>query len=451
MSDPTRPTVPSSDYIEHARLEAARRGAAAQPPESAFSGAPDAIIDRVRAEVAEARLRLIGLSHAVHAVAEPAFEEHASAELVAAAVRSSGVEAEVGVAGLETAVRAEFGSPDAGRTVAILAEYDALPDIGHACGHNVIAASAVGAFCALVAALDGDARRLPGRVVLLGTPAEEGRGGKEIMARHGAFDTIDAALMLHPFGFDACEQLWLGRRALEVTFTGIAAHASALPFMGRNALDAASLMYQGIGLLRQQMLPVDRVHASLPEGGDRPSVIVERSQLNLYVRSPYPETLRELSGRIADIAHGAALMTGCGVQLDWDIHPPSMPVKANSELAARWSAYQRAVGRAPFPAGVVPDTLAASTDFGNVSWLVPGIHPTIAIAEPRVAWHTREFADAARSPQADEAVVDGAFGLAATALDFLFDDELADEVSREFDRNGGRIPAVRYFGEKGAL
>jgi amidohydrolase len=447
MSDLTRPTVPSSDYLEHAQSEAVRRGAAAHAPESAFSGAPATIIDRIRAEIAALEPGLVELSHAVHAAAEPAFEEHASAQLVAAAVRGAGVDADVGGAGLETAVRAEFGSAEAGRTVAILAEYDALPEIGHACGHNVIAASAVGAFCALVAAFDGDARRFPGRVVLLGTPAEEGRGGKEIMARRGAFDGIDAALMLHPFGFDAGEQLWLGRRTLDVTFTGIAAHASALPFMGRNALDAAALMYQGIGLLRQQMLPVDRVHASLPEGGDRPSVIVERAQLSLYVRSPYPETLRELSARVADIARGAALMTGCGVQLDWDTHPPSMPVKANSELAARWSAHQRTVGRAPFPAGVVPDTLAASTDFGNVSWLVPGIHPTIAIAEPRVAWHTREFAEAARSPRADEAVVDGAFGLAATALDFLFDDELAGEVARDFDRTGGRISAAQYFGE----
>ena len=447
MSDRAEPTRPSTLYLDAMRAETEARARAAGPPHSVHTGAPVSVLHRLRAALEGRRERLVALSHAVHRTAEVAFEEHRSVRLLEGVLAGAGVSAEIGVHGLDTALEAGWGSADTGRTVALLAEYDALPGIGHACGHNVIAASAVGAFLAVVDVMRGTdpATPLPGRVVLLGTPAEEGRTGKEIMARHGAFAGIDAALMLHPSGTDAAEQTWLGRRTLDVTFRGIAAHASAQPFMGRNALDAAALMYQGIGLLRQQMLPVDRVHASIPDGGDRPSIITESARVSVYVRSAYPQTLRELSARVEDIARGAALMTGCGVEVGWDANPPSLPVRASSELAARWAVHEQARGRQPVPAGIVPDTLAASTDFGNVSWRMPGIHPTIAIADADVAWHTRAFADAAASPRADAAVVDGAYGLAATALDYLCDDALAAAVERDFTAGGGAIDVPRYF------
>lgn len=447
MRDPAQPTQPSTRYLEAMRADTEERARLAGPPHSVHSGAPDAVLRRLRAAVEERRPRIIELSRAIHASAELAFEEHRSAALVAEVLNGAGIGARVGAYGLDTAVEASWGDAESGRTAAVLAEYDALPGIGHACGHNVIAAAGVGAFLAAVDVMRtiDPARPLPGRIVLLGTPAEEGRTGKEIMARNGAFDCVDAALMLHPSGDDAAEQLWLGRRTLDVDFRGIAAHASAQPFMGRNALDAASLMYQGIGLLRQQMLPVDRVHASIPAGGDRPSIITESSRVSVYVRSAYPETLKELSARVEDIARGAALMTGCGVEVAWDANPPSLPVRANRELAARWSVHSQVRGRSPMPAGVVSDSLAASTDFGNVSWRLPGIHPTIAIAGPEVAWHTREFAAAAESPAADDAAVDGAYALAATALDYLCDDALAAAVEQEFTAGGGAIDVPAYF------
>jgi amidohydrolase len=282
-------------------------------------------------------------------------------------------------------------------------------------------------------------------VVYLGTPAEEGHSGKEVMAREGAFDGIDAAVMAHGYGYDLADQLWLGRRTLTVDFHGRTAHASAQPFMGRNALDAASLMYQGIGLLRQQTPPTDRIHAVITEGGDRASVIPDLARVEMYVRSPAPETLRDLSQRVEDVALGAALMTGCGVTVNWDERPPSLPVRTNETLTGRWVQAQRRRGRDPLPRGVVSESLAASTDFGNVSYRLPGIHPLIRISDPEVALHTREFASAATSDRARGAAADGAYGLAASLLDLLHDPALFQAVQDEFTEAGGPIDVPGYF------
>jgi amidohydrolase len=282
-------------------------------------------------------------------------------------------------------------------------------------------------------------------VVFLGTPAEEGHTGKEYLAREGAFEGLDAAIMVHPYGEDVAEQVWLGRRVLTATYTGVSAHASAQPFMGRNALDAASLAYQGIGVLRQQIPPVDRVHAIITEGGTRPSVITQTARLDLYVRSKYPETLKDLSRRLEDVLRGAALMAGVDVDVEWDPHPPSLPVRGSSPLTDRWAVAQQARGRSPLPAGVISETIAASTDFGNVSYRVPGIHPLIKISELSVALHTAEFADAAASPAAEQGALDGAYGLACTALDFLVDDDLARAVKEDFEQAGGAVDVAHYF------
>lgn len=235
--------------------------------------------------VADLQPALTTLARELHADPETAFEEVRAAGRIATLLAAEGVEPRVGVHGLDTAVRAEVGS-DTGRTIAILAEYDALPGIGHACGHNVIAATGVGAFLALARLAASDPDAVPGRVVLLGTPAEEGHTGKEYLAREGAFDGLDAAIMLHPYAHDLADHVWLGRRTARVTFSGVAAHASSEPEKGRNALDAATLFYTGIGLFRQQMTPGDRVHAIVADGGTRASIIPEAAALDLYVRSP---------------------------------------------------------------------------------------------------------------------------------------------------------------------
>ncbi|MGP5611787.1 amidohydrolase [Brachybacterium alimentarium] len=469
----------------------------ASHPGSAFDGADAALHDRLEELVEADRPEMLDLMLDLAEHPEVAFEEHRSARAIVDVLAAHGIEAQLGVHGLDTAIRAEIsgisgtrpaesgaagadaaGAKSAGLgadasgvgvgaeasgagvgvdaagagvgddvpTLAILSEYDALPVVGHGCGHNVIAVMGLGAFLALAALAKADPSAVPGRVVFLGTPAEEGHTGKEYMARKGAFDGLDAAVMAHPYGYDLADQVWLGRRTLTVKFHGHTAHASAQPFMGRNALDAASLMYQGIGLMRQQTPPSDRIHAVIREGGDRASVVPDYAKLDLYVRSQRPETLKDLSSRVEDVARGAALMAGVGVSVNWDQHPPSLPVRTNEALTGSWVQAQRRRGRDPLPFGVVSPILAASTDFGNVSYRIPGIHPVIRIAPPEVALHTREFATWAVSEDARAAASDGAYGLAATVLDALHDPQLATAMAAEFEEAGGAIDVPSFFG-----
>ncbi len=419
-----------------------------------YTGAPADVVDLIEQIVDGLRDELVALSDDLHAHPETAFEEHRSAARIAEVLAGHDIAVRTGAHDCDTALRAELTGvasvsdpvPPSQRSIAVLSEYDALPQIGHACGHNVIATAGLGAFLALVELERTHPGAIPGRVVYLGTPAEEGHTGKEVMARAGAFDGLDAAIMVHPFAQDIASQPWLGRRVLSVVFHGLSAHASAQPFMGRNALDAASLMYQGLGLLRQQMPPCDRLHAVIREGGDRASVIPDRAVLDLYVRSLYPETLRELSQRVEDVARGAALMTGCGLDLAWDRCHPSLPVRTNSALTSRWVRAQQRRGRTPLSEHAAPRTTLASTDFGNVSFRVPGIHPLIGITGGApCGLHTPEFAQAAATEHAHRAIADAAFGLAVTALDFLRDDDLAARVIAEFEADGGAIDVPHFF------
>jgi amidohydrolase len=455
---PLEPSTVFADQLQQATDEALRT---ARHPGSSFDGAAVGLHDRLEHEVESLSPELIELALDLAAHPETAYQEVRSSRRIVEILRAHGIRAELGEGGVETAIRAELGGKDEGAdasgtsdaadrsdappTVAVLSEYDALPGVGHGCGHNVIAAMGLGAFLSLAALAEQDPQAVPGRVVFLGTPAEEGHSGKEVMARAGSFDGIEAAVMAHPYGYDLADQLWLGRRTLTVDFHGHTAHASAQPFMGRNALDAASLMYQGIGLLRQQVPPTDRMHAILTEGGQRASVIPDRARIEMYVRSPAPATLRDLSRRVEDVARGAALMTGCGVEVHWDEQPPSLPVRTNEALTGRWVEAQRRRGRDPIPRGVVSETLAASTDFGNVSYRLPGMHPLIKVSDSDVALHTREFAEAATSDRARSAVSDGAYGLAATVLDLLHDAELRRAVVDEFAGAGGPIDVPHYF------
>ncbi|HWJ84173.1 MAG TPA: amidohydrolase [Cellulomonas sp.] len=442
----------STAFLDELHDLTERRRAAFVPLTSSFVGAGPDDVARVRATAAVGEGAALRLARDVHGYAEEAFREVRSVAAIADLLRAAGVPAVVGTHGLATSLRAgltadgpDDGSTVDGPTVAILAEYDALPGVGHACGHHLIAAAATSAFLALHRAV-ADGLRFEGRVLLLGTPAEEGSSGKEILARAGFFDGVDAAIMVHPFGYDVVDHPFLGRRQLRVTYHGVAAHASASPFMGRNALDAVALNYQAVGLLRQHIPPSDRVHGVIREGGERPSVVPERAAVEYYVRSASPATLKDLSRRLEDIAHGIALATGTTAELDWDAAPFTLPVRTNGPLAARWATHQAAQGRTALAGGVVPEILAASTDFGNVSVRIPGIHPMIAVSDPDVALHTREFADVAAGPRGDAAVLDGGVGLALTALDWLADPALRAAVREDFEAAGGALDVAGYFG-----
>lgn len=432
---------PSTAYLDAMEEGVAKRVASATPPEKRGEDYPgQAQLWDVTAERADAlRETAAHIVMDLHAHPETAFKEHRSMAVLADIVEEYGFSARRGVYGVETAFEASWQSPDFDParhpTVAILAEYDALPQIGHACGHNVIAAAGVCGFLAATATLGDAAPSLSGRILLQGTPAEEGHSGKEYMIRGGSLDGVDAAVMIHGFGYDIGTHAWVGRRILRVSFRGVAAHASSQPFMGRNALDAASLAYQGIGLMRQQMPPSDRVHAIM-SGGDRPSIIPSDAEMTIYVRSLGTRTLMDLSGRVEDIVRGAALMAGVEVDINWDEHPMTLPVRNNAALVERWSATQARRGRTALPAGTVPDTVAASTDFGNVSHLVPGLHPMVKVSPTDVALHTEDFARWAATSQAVDAAVDSAVGLAQVALDFLADKEFRRAARKDFDKDG---------------
>lgn len=431
------PVPPDESYLRGVQADTERAIAEAEPLRSPFAGAGEQLRRRVRDGLGTGAL--VRLSRELHADPEEGFAEHRSVQRVAELLRTRGHEVELGTGGVETAFRAGVGS---GRPhVAVLAEYDALPEIGHGCGHNIICAAGVGAFLGAAEVIG----ETGGRLSLVGTPAEEGGGGKEHLARAGVFDDVDAVVMLHPFSHDIAAHPFLGRRQVEVVFRGIAAHASAQPFMGRNALDAVVAMYQGVAALRQHVPSTDRVHGIITDGGKRPNVVPERAAGLFYLRSAAPGSLRDLAGRVEDVARGAAAMTGCGVELHWDVSPPYLPIRHNAALAARWAVHQAELGRTALPRGVVPDYLTGSTDLGNLSYRMPAIHPMIALSGRNLSLHTAEFAAAAGSETGDRAVVDGATGLALTTVDYLADAELRRAARDEFEEAGGALDVPRFF------
>lgn len=438
MSDDS-PTRPYPGFFETLTRQMERDIARAEPLTSPHGGVPDELRTRLTAAVESRKSQLVDLSHDIHGHPELGYEEHHAVERVARLLRDEGHDVEVGSYGLETALRARAG--DGRPTVAVLAEYDALPGIGHACGHNVICATAVGAFLALADVI-GD---LDGSVELIGTPAEEGGGGKELIAQAGGFDGIDAALMLHPMGVDVAEHPWLGVRQVAVTYHGLPAHASMMPFLGRNALDAVVNAYTGISQLRQHLLPSDRIHGIITDGGQRPNIVPERAAGMFYLRSAEPETLAELCDRAAAIFEAAATATGTRLEITWDTCPVYLPVRNNHALAARYAENLAPRGRRVLPGGIVPGDLTGSTDLGNISVRVPAIHPTLAIAPPHVTIHTAEFAEWACSERADIGTVDGAIGLALTAADYLTDGALRTAVAEEFAAAGGELDVSKLL------
>jgi amidohydrolase len=412
--------------------ELGEAAAAAPPVASPHAGAPAEIVGRLEKAVESVTSELLDLSHDVHSHPELCFEEHHAAEAVARLVGRHGIEVETGAYGLATALRARVGE---GRPrLAVLAEYDALPGIGHACGHNVICAAGVGAFLAL-ADVVGD---LDGSVELIGTPAEEGGGGKELILQAGGFDDVDAAIMVHPSGIDICDRPLIGVRQVTATYRGLAAHASAMPWHGRNAVDAVVTAYNGVNTLRQHILPSDRLHGVITDGGQKPNIVPDRASTLFYVRSLDPDSLDELCERVDAVLRGAAAMTGTVVDIDWDVAPTYLPLRNNTTLSARYGVRVSARGRRVLPGDALPADAAASTDMGNISQYVPSIHPFVAVSPPTVVPHTPDFTGWAGGEHGDRAVVDAAVGLAATAADFLTDAGLRDAVAAEFAASGGR-------------
>ncbi len=366
---------------------------------------------------------LIELSHSVHATPELAFEEWKSSAMVAAAAEEAGLIVQRGAFGLPTALAAEFGEGD--HAVAVLSEYDALPDVGHACGHNIIATIGLGAALAL-RDLGAD---LPGRIRWLGTPAEERGCGKEIMARHGAFEGVSAALMVHPAGINAKAFRAACLCELEAVFKGRSAHPAINPSDGRNALDAAIGSYQAMAALRQHLPAGDQVSAVLTEGGRAPNVIPHRSVLRVFVRAPDAERLRTIKARVEACMTGGAVSAGCEVECHWN-EADYLSFKINEPLADAYELNARQLGRDDFvPVHKLP---VGGGDIGNVSHRVPTLHALISCSPRSVRLHDPEFATWAKSERGDRAALEGAKALAMTAIDFLSNAKVRSAAEKAF-------------------
>lgn len=365
---------------------------------------------------------LCDVSRRIHANPETAFGEHAAAEVLTGSATALGLSTVVGAYGLDTAFAVEFGAGPT--TVALMSEYDALPELGHACGHNVIAAIGLGA--ALGLSMVGD--RLPGVVRYLGTPAEEAGCGKELLARAGAFDGVDAAMMVHAASWDlkAVHSICLSQ--LDVTFHGVASHSGLTPEHGRNALDAAVLAHQAVGMLSKHLARGERVNGVITQGGETPSVIPAKASARYFLRAETAAALEALKTRVQGCVVGGAVAAGCTADVEWS-QADYLNMRINTPLADAYESNAVTLGRSFTPYEAFPP---AVTDAGNVSHRVPVLHSTIACAPGTVMIHEPDFVFWALSPEADRAVTDGAKALAMTALDFLCDSDLRARTKRAF-------------------
>lgn len=368
---------------------------------------------RARERVQDLTETLVGVSHDIWDHPELCFEEHHAHDLLCDVLDEHGLAPTRHAYGLDTAFVAEAGTE--GPLLAICCEYDALPDIGHACGHNVIAAAGLGAGLAAAALAD----ELGGRVRLLGCPAEEGGGGKVFMIRDGAFDGVDAAMMVHPADHDLPSLSTLAIQTLEVDYHGVSSHAAAAPELGRNALDAAVLGYVNVAALRQHIATDERVHGVFTDAGQKPNVVPRHAAALWYVRSGTIGRLEQLKSRVMACLTAGADAAGCTIEHRW-IDPPYSELRDDLALLERYHANSTALGR-PFEDPELVGPVVGSTDMGDVSHVVPSIHPLVAVAPPGVSIHTPEFATHARSEAGDRAVVDGAVAMASTVIDCWFD------------------------------
>lgn len=363
---------------------------------------------------------LVDLSHNIHAHPELAFEEERAAAWVGEALTAGGFDVESGVCELPTALIATAGHGP--MVIAVCAEYDALPGIGHACGHNVIAASAVGAGLALAPIADD----LEITVKVIGTPAEEGGGGKIYMLERGAFAGVDAAMMVHPGPAELIQMPCLAVSHFDVHYTGRAAHASAFPEAGANAADALTVAQVAIGLLRQQFRSQDRVHGIVTKGGEAPNIIPAHTSAKYYVRAATLEALETIEARVRRCFEAGALATGTEVAFD-QLSPRYSEFVPHTGMQALYRRNAEALGRT-FPEAPEHVMLAAS-DMANVSLAVPSIHPMLDIDSLPAMNHEPEFAAAAATPAADEALREGALAMAWTIIDMATDDRLRSELT----------------------
>jgi amidohydrolase len=378
-------------------------------------------LDAARQAIEDAGPQLIELSHYVHAHPEMGYEEFLSAEAVAAAAEKAGFRVERGIADLPTAFRATKGSGEL--NIVFCAEYDALPEVGHACGHNIIAASSLGAALGLAAVAD----EVGVTVTLLGTPSEEGGGGKIDLINAGYFRGVHAAMMVHPWPNERLEAACLAVDHFDVIYEGKEAHASAAPWEGVNALDALTIAQVAVGLLRQQLRPGDQVHSIVLDGGAAANIIPRHAVGRYMARSVSATRLAQLRDRLAGCFEAGARASGATLSVN-ELGSAFTHMESDVGLLAHYRRAAESVGRsfslddegAPLP--------TISTDMANVSLVVPSIHPLLAIPTHGAVNHQPEFSAACVTPEADQAVLDGAIALAYTAIGVATDVALRERL-----------------------
>jgi amidohydrolase len=377
---------------------------------------------KVKDIVESQRQQLIQLSLDIHDNPELGFKEEKASAWLTRYLEGSGFHVQRAIAGLATAFRATYGQGNP--RIALLAEYDALPKIGHGCGHNIIASAAVGAGVASKSIIN----QLGGSVVVLGTPGEEVFGGKIDMVKAGTFEEIDVAMMVHPNVLNMVTLQALACSPLEVEFFGQAAHAAAQPHRGINALDAMILAFTSINSLRQHIKAEARIHGIITDGGEAPNIVPAHSAATLFIRALNNDYLDELKDKVLNCFTGASIATGARLEYRWRDNTYA-PMKNNATLAELFKQNLESLGR--HVEAFDPRFGLGSTDMGNVSQVVPSIHPTIAIAPIKVVIHTPDFAAAAASQAGHQGLMDAAKAMAMTVADIL-QSGMLDKIKQEF-------------------
>jgi amidohydrolase len=380
---------------------------------------------RVVSEIENHRDELKELSLRIHANPEIAFQEEKASTWLSDYLREKGFAVEKGICGLATAFQAGYGKGKP--VIALLAEYDALPKLGHACGHNIIATSAVGAGIAAKLAVD----EFGGTVQVMGTPGEESGGGKVYMVKGGAFKSVDAAMMIHPAGLNTATTKFLALQALEVEFFGKPAHAAAKPEVGINALEAMLMSYAGINSLRQHIRDSARIHGIITDGGDAPNIVPSHTAGHFIVRAVEDSYLEELKIKVLNCFIGAATATGARLKYKWG-ETRYAPLRSNFVLARMFRKNLQSLGRRVHL--VDPRIGIGSSDIGNVSQVIPCIHPLIAIDTARAVTHSPQFAEKAASEAGMRGLFDAAKALAMTVVDLLADPAVLDKARKEFEQ-----------------
>ncbi|MHB1947805.1 MAG: M20 family metallopeptidase [Gammaproteobacteria bacterium] len=379
------------------------------------------IKDRIRQSLESRKTQFLEISHNIHSHPELAFLEFKAVGWLCDALKQAGYSVEEHACDLPTAFIARKGNGSL--HIAICAEYDALPEMGHACGHNIIAAAALGAGIILADVIDD----LDLTVSVIGTPAEEHGGGKILMLDRGGFDNIHAAMMIHPAPFDIVDPSIIAACDFDVIYKGKEAHASAFPEQGVNAGDALTIAQIAIGLLRQHIRPTDRIHGIITKGGDAPNVIPALTSARYIVRSKTLEELKEIREKVMHCFEAGALATGCEIEII-EKEKPYANMQHDADMALLYQNNAEKLGRT-FPSlGVIKERFAGSTDMGNVSLAIPAIHPAIGIDSSTAVNHQPEFAAYCNSESADKAVLDGALAMAWTIVDIARNKQLRSRL-----------------------